>query len=186
MKSMDSPKWNFVSAVVVLLTYFGIKAETLMAFIEKHIGTQNILESILLVIAIGLMIHGVVLLRKGAPVTKSPSDVPQYFKDLHKALVNFAMNPDTIQISIQGKTGLSPQKPPHFEMVDGDWKQLIEAFCEKLGVNILYYRFGEKYRLIDLASGEDVKIPTDITKNLTLQESGLRPGMVLELREIKK
>jgi deoxycytidine triphosphate deaminase len=63
---------------------------------------------------------------------------------------------------------------------------VIKGLSELLNSNILYYRFGDKYQFIELSSGEIINIPTDIPKGLMPKDTGIREGMILELREINK
>jgi hypothetical protein len=108
-------------------------------------------------------------------------------KDLHQSLVRFAVHPDLLQISIPGKTGVHSGSVPGFATANlrMEWKETIQALCKILAKDILYYRFGDEYDLVDLATGEVIKIPTDIPKGLTLMDTGIRTGVILELIKTK-
>ena len=104
--------------------------------------------------------------------------------DIHRSLVNFAYNPELIQISIPGKTGYFPKYKHHLEFNLGwEWRDVIKSLSELLNSNILYYRFGDKYQFMELSSGEIINIPTDIPKGLMPKDTGIREGMIFELRE---
>jgi hypothetical protein len=182
------PIWNFIAMFLALLTYFGIKVDKITEYLSKHLDVRGVTEYSLLLTAIFFAARAVYSYKKrNQPATSIAEAVSPTLKDLHQSLLRFVHNPEMVQISIPGKTGYFPRYKPHFMVNLGwEWKETIKALSGILGEDILYYRFGEKYHLIDLATGEIVKIPSDVKKGLMLKDTGIREGMVLELREVKK
>lgn len=109
-------------------------------------------------------------------------------RDLHNSLARFVVHPELFQIHIPGKTSVHMGPLPGFATANlrAQWKEIIDDLCKQLSKNILYYRFGDSYHLVDLITGEIHRIPTDIPKGLTLMDTGIRTGMIFELREIKR